>query len=247
MAKFVKWLGVGLGWAFGGPIGAILGYALGSAFQGLSKKELDEFKNSREGYSGTQSGDFEVALLILSSTVIKADGKILQAELDFVRDHFVKMYGKERANQSFRLFKEIIKNKDISIRQVSMQISNHMDHASRLQLLHFLFGIAKADGAVSEDEVKTIKTIAGYLYINQNDFESIKAMFYDDTENAYKILEITKSSSNEDVKKSYRRMARKFHPDRVHHLGEEHVQGAKEKFQKVQDAYGKIKKERGFS
>ncbi|MEN8139158.1 MAG: TerB family tellurite resistance protein [Bacteroidota bacterium] len=247
MAKFVKWIGAGLGWAFGGPIGAILGYALGSAFHGMSQNDIEDFQKSREGYTGTQSGDFEVSLLVLSAAVIKADGKTTQPELDFVRNHFVQMYGKERANQAFRLFKEIINNQNISIRQVSMQIAHHMDHASRLQLLHFLFGIAKADGHVSKDEVHTIKTISGYLYISPQDFGSIKAMFYDDTENAYKILEVTKASSDDDVKKAYRRMARKYHPDRVHHLGEEHMQGAKEKFQKVQEAYEKIKNERGFS
>jgi DnaJ like chaperone protein len=246
MAKFVKWLGAGLGWAFGGPIGAILGYALGSAFQGMSQSEIDEFQDTRRGHTGTQSGDFEVALLILSSSVIKADGKVSQSELDFVRNYFVQMYGVDRANQSFRLFKEIINNQNVSIRQVSMQIAQHMDHASRLQLIHFLFGIAKADGHVSNEEVNTIRTIAGYLYVSQGDFNSIMAMFHDDTESYYKILEVTKDSTNDEIKKAYRKMARKYHPDRVQHLGDEHIQGAKEKFQKVQEAYDKIKKERGI-
>ena len=246
MAKFVKWLGAGLGWAFGGPIGAILGYALGAAFQGMSQNDIDEFQQNREGQTGTQSGDFEIALLILSSSVIKADGKVVQSELDFVRGYFVQMYGKDRANQAFKLFKEIINNQEVSIRQVSMQIAHHMDHASRLQLLHFLFGIAKADGHVSKEEVAMIKTIAGYLYVSQNDFSSIKAMFVDDIEGYYKILEVSKSSSVDEVKKAYRKMARKYHPDRVQHLGEEHMIGAKEKFQKVQEAYEKIKNEKGF-
>jgi len=246
MAGFVKWISAGLGWALGGPIGAILGYALGSAFQGFSEQDIDEYKQSRQGYSGTQSGDFEISLLILSAAVIKADGKVLQSELDYVRNYFIQMYGKERANQSFRLFKEIINNKNISIRQVSQQIAQHMDHASRLQLVHFLFGIAKADGYVSDEEVDKIKTISGYLYVSINDFNSIKAMFVDDTESAYKILEVSKSSSPEEIKKAYRRLARKYHPDRVQHLGEEHVQGAKEKFQNIQEAYNKIKKEKQF-
>ena len=246
MAKYIKWLSAGLGWAFGGPIGAILGYALGSAFQGMDQNDIDEFQRSRQGQTGTQSGDFEVALLILSSAVIKADGKVAQSELDFVRGYFVQMYGKDRANQAFKLFKEIINNQDISVRQVSMQIAHHMDHASRLQLIHFLFGIAKADGHVSPDEVVVIKTIAGYLYVSQNDFNSINAMFVDDTESYYKILDISKNSSPDEIKKAYRKMARKYHPDRVQHLGEEHIAGAKEKFQKVQEAYEKIKKEKGF-
>ena len=84
----------------------------------------------------------------MASIVIKADGKIDQRELDFVALKFVDMYGKERANNAFKLFKGIIK-KEVSARQVCMQIRQHMPHASRLQLLHFLFGIAKADASVA--------------------------------------------------------------------------------------------------
>src|SRR5690606_41501714 len=120
----------------------------------------------------TQSSDYEVSLLILASRVIKADGKQDQRELDYVRMQFVNMYGKERANHAFKLFKEINKQQHISTRQVCLQIRQMMEHASRLQLIHFLFGIAKADAAVTEDEVYQIYTIAGYLGINHNDYES---------------------------------------------------------------------------
>ena len=155
------------------------------------------------------------------------------------------MYGSERANNAFKLFKGIVK-KQVSARQVCMQIRQHMPHASRLQLIHFLFGIAKADGYVSEPEVEEIKKIAGYLYINPYDFESIKAMFYDASGNAYKILEIQKSASDAQVKAAYRKMVKKYHPDKLRDLGDEHLQGAREKFQSIQDAYEQIKKERGI-
>ena len=121
-----------------------------------------------------------------------------------------------------------------------------MSHSSRLQLLHFLFGIAKADDYVSKSEVEEIRKIAGYLYINQQDFESIKAMFYDASGNAYKILEISTTASDDEVKKAYRKMAKKYHPDKVQDLGKEHSIGAKEKFQSIQAAYENIKKERGL-
>ena len=127
-----------------------------------------------------------------------------------------------------------------------MQIQQMMDHASRLQLLHFLFGIAKADGMVIESEVNQIHTISGYLGISARDFESIKAMFYNSTDNSYKILEITKEATVEEIKAAYRKMAKKYHPDRVIHLGDEHQKGAVDKFRQVQDAYEKLKAERGF-
>ncbi|MBT8376007.1 MAG: TerB family tellurite resistance protein [Bacteroidia bacterium] len=260
--SFSKWIGAALGWSFGGPLGAIIGLALGSMLDGAVDEAgplLGERQNkrSRQRYGQrsrnttytqqpkTQSGDFEVSLLVLASIVIKADDKQDQRELDYVRNQFTSMYGKERANHAFKLFKNINKQ-NISTRKVCNQIREMMDHPSRLQLIHFLFGIAKADGFVTEPEIKQIYTIAGYLNINYKDFESIKAMFFNTKKNAYKILEIDKSVSDDEVKKAYRRMAKKYHPDRVAHLGDEHKQGAEEKFRQVQEAYEYIQNERGF-
>ena len=192
MGNFVKWLGAGLGFTLGGPIGSILGFAVGNLIDGFSKGDVEIAKNYRETGRTTQSGDFEISLLLLSSIVIKADGRTDERELAYVRNHFKKMYGEERANNAFKLFKIFIKNNKVSTRQISEQIRQNLTHASRLQLIHFLFGIAKSDGVVVEAEINSIKIIAGYLYINQYDFESIKAMFYDSSESSYLILEIEK-------------------------------------------------------
>ena len=245
---FSKWIGASIGWSFGGPIGAIIGLALGSVVDAMGNREATTQTRGRRAFQHrqTKSGDFEISLLILSSIVIKADGKQDQRELDFVRQQFVGMYGKERANHAFKLFKNINKQTNISTRQVCLQIKQMMDHPSRLQLMHFLFGIAKADGLVTEDEVRLIHTIAGYLGISARDFESIKAMFYSSRENAYKILEIAKTATDIEIKKAYRKMAKKYHPDKVMHLGKEHQKGAKEKFRQVQEAYEQLQKERGF-
>jgi len=262
-----KWLGASLGWSFGGPIGAIIGLALGSLVDGLAsgkgtpllgdwQTEQRQHQRRKQGSyrterrqtrqrPQTQPGDFEVSLLILASIVIKADGKQDQRELDYVRKYFVQTYGKDRANHAFKLFKNIV-SQNVSTRQVSMQIKRMMDHSSRLQLLHFLFGIAKADGIVTDDEIRQIYTISGYMGISSRDFESIKAMFYNSRENAYKILEISKNATDDEVKKAYRRMAKKYHPDKLEHLGKEHQKGAEEKFRQVQQAYETIQKERGF-
>lgn len=258
--SFSKWIGGALGWSLGGPIGAIIGLAIGSLIDSVSDGKnspyLGEGQRTQRGrrttYSSrpqrpqTQSGDFEVSLLILATIVIKADGKQDQRELDFVRQQFVNMYGKERANHAFALFKNISKQNNISTRLVSLQIKQMMDHPSRLQLMHFLFGIAKADGIVTEDEVSQIYTIAGYLGISSRDYESIKAMFYNSSDNAYKILEIDKNTTDDAIKKAYRTMAKKYHPDKVIHLGKEHQIGAEEKFRQVQEAYEHLQKERGF-
>ncbi len=254
MSSFAKFIGASLGWSLGGPIGGILGFALGSLIDGFTGLE-DNFSKQRHGQKATKSGDFEISLLILAAVVIKADGKIDRRELDFVRRNFISMYGKEKANRAFKLFNGILKE-DISTRQVCIQIRQHMSHASRLQLLHFLFGIAKADGAVSHVEIQIIKTISVYLYINNRDFESIRAMFSSasrgrssggyTSSTAYKILEITKKATNAEVKKAYRRLVKKHHPDKLRHLGEEYQKGAEDKFRQIQKAYEQIQKDRGM-
>ncbi|MDP3312844.1 TerB family tellurite resistance protein [Lutibacter sp.] len=246
MANFVKWIGAGLGFTLGGPIGSVLGFVLGSVLSGFSKQDIEQVRQYRSASANAQSGDFEISLLLLSAVVIKADGKVNQTELNFVRQHFIVMYGEERANNAFKLFKGFTENNDFSTRQVCIQIRQNLSHAARLQLLHFLFGIAKADGIVSELEIGAIKTLAGYLNINHNDFESIKAMFYESVNNAYVILEIDKNVSNEEVKLAYRKMVKKHHPDKLQHLGDEHVKGAEDKFKEVQKAYEQIKSERNM-
>ncbi|GAB1855329.1 hypothetical protein MHTCC0001_01620 [Flavobacteriaceae bacterium MHTCC 0001] len=258
--SFSKWIGGALGWSFGGPIGAIIGLAIGSVIDSMtdsSQPLLGERQTGRQGRPRTtyrtqprqrpqtQSGDFEVSLLVLASVIIKADGVQDQRELDYVRKQFVTMYGKERANHAFKLFKGISKQ-NVSVRPVCLQIRQMMDHPSRLQLIHFLFGIAKADGTVTQDEERQIYTMAGYLGISAKDYESIKAMFYSSKENAYKILEIDKNATVDEIKKAYRKMAKKYHPDRLVHLGKEHQAGAEEKFRQVQEAYEQLQKELGF-
>ena len=71
-------------------------------------------------------------------------------------------------------------------------------------------------------------------------------MFYNDSESTYKILEIDKQATDIDIKAAYWKMAKKHHPDKVKHLGEEHLKGAEEKFLNIQEAYEQIKKERGL-
>lgn len=246
MAKFGKWIGGGLGWALGGPIGALLGYALGSVVD-RARVDIDDSTGAgRQARYTTSSGDFGMSLLILSAAVMKADGKVMKSELNYVKTFLNKQFGPGKTAEFMRVLQELLK-KDISTRNVCMQIRYNMQHPLRLQLLHFLFGIAKADGYVDKKEVDTIHSISSYMGISAKDFESIKAMFWKDTDSAFKILEIDKSASDSEVKKAYRKMAIKYHPDKVSQLGEDVQKAAKEKFQSVQEAYEQIKKERGIS
>src|SRR5690606_35994511 len=149
---------------------------------------------------------------------------------DYVRRYFVSTYGKDRANAIFRTFNEVVKKREVSAERICNYLNQRTRYEVRLQLLHFLFGIAQADGTLRPAEIDKISEIAGYFRVSQIDFESIKAMFVKSADNAYKILEIEKSVTNEEVKRAYRTMAKKYHPDRVNTENEAIKKGAEEKF-----------------
>ena len=240
MTKYGKWIAGGLGWTFFGPIGAILGFTLGSLIDASSEI------STGTSVAKTTKGDFTVSLVILIAAVMKADGKILKSELEYVKTFFRKNFGEDATSELLVLLRDTLK-KDVPVYQVSEQIRMNLDYSSRLQLFHMLFGLANADGDVHEAELDILNIIARHLGINLKDKESIKSMFIEDTESAYKILEVDRNATNEELKKAYRRMAMKYHPDKVSYLGEDVQKAANEKFKKVNEAFEKIKKERNFN
>ncbi|MDA3954154.1 MAG: TerB family tellurite resistance protein [Bacteroidales bacterium] len=239
MAKFGKWIGGGLGWVVGGPIGAIIGFTIGSLI------ETSDLNKTTERTTTTPGG-FAMTMLVLVAAVMKADGKVLKSELNYVKKYFVQSFGEESAVEAIKMLRDIL-TQNIPIQSVGIQIKQNLDYASRLQLLHLLFGVSQSDGQVELSELNTISQIAGYMNVSSKDFESIKSMFVANVDSAYKILEIDRNANEDEIKKAYRKMAVKFHPDKVSHLGEDFQKQAKEKFQKVNDAYEKIKKEKNIN
>jgi len=235
-----KWLWGGLGWALGGPIGAIIGFALGS----ITEVQVSQTRSLGTGSSNTP-GDFGTSLLVLCAVLMKADNQLLKSELDYVKQFFVRQFGVESTQERMLLFREILKQ-DIPLQPVCDQIRQHLDYSSRLELMHLLFGLAATDGNVNEAELHILKQIGDYTNIQTNDFLSLQAMFVKNKEAAYQILEIETTVSDEEVKKAYRKMAMKYHPDKVHHLGPEFQKDAQEKFRKINEAYETVKKERNI-
>jgi DnaJ like chaperone protein len=241
MGIFGKWLGGGLGFVMGGPIGGLLGFLVGSM---IDSTTVESSTYTSKSVSTTQ-GDFGMSLLVLVAAVMKADGKVVKSELDYVKQFFVRQFGQESAREALLMLKDILRQ-EIPVRDVCLQISRNMDYSSRLQLLHLLFNVSLADTTIHPSEVDIIQRISGYLGVNSNDFLSIKNMFIPETDSSYKILEIDPASSNDDVKKAFRRMAMKYHPDKVSHLGDDFRKTADEKFKKVNEAYDRIKRERNM-
>ena len=266
-----KWIGGLLGWVAYGPIGALLGYFLGSFID----KSIDAarqigsgsasgsgsrttYTRTGGGYTQTQTGSsrpysnteqrnsFFVSLLVLSSAVIRADGKTLQSEIDVVKDFIRRNFGQNAVDEAVRVLYSL-SNQQIDVYSVGTQIADNMNYSQRLQLFHYLTQIAIADGDFSKKEKDVLEAIGGAIRLNSSDISSIIAMFYKDKESAYAVLEVSPSASDDEVKAAYRRMAMKYHPDKVATLGAEVQKAAEEKFRKIQEAYETIKKERGIN
>ncbi len=252
-----KWIFGSLGFALTGPLGAVLGFALGSIIDGAT--DLNSRSSGPGGGQRSSSGpgqarshqstagDVALSLVVLTAAVMKADGAATQRELGHARNFFNRQFGPLHAAELLRLLRETLV-RTIPLREVCEQMRSHLAHAERLQLLHFLIGLAHADGSLDRAEKQVIQDIAFYLGISEKDLASLHAMFgvRVTTSSAYAVLEVEPKVSDEEVKKAYRRMVVKHHPDKVAHLGEQFQKDASEKFKKVQEAWEAVKKERGL-
>lgn len=236
--RYGRWIAGGLGFWLGGPIGAIIGYAVGTLVEKGDIIGTEQTQNPQEG--------FRVCLIVLVAAVMKADGVVKKSELDYVKNFFIKNFGVEATKDAMLLLRDILQ-KHISVDEVGRHIGANLDYNTRLQLLHFLYGIGKADGVLDEKELLIIDQIAFAMGISGADMTSTKAMYYDDINSAYDVLEISSTVADDDVKRAYRSAAVKYHPDKVAHLGADVQKNATERFKHVNEAYDKIKKARGMA
>lgn len=255
-----KWiLGVGAFLLFKNFFAAIIGFIIGSTIdnyhhiiaQMRSQAEAEgrEYTNEElfQLYQQRSRGsDVQTILMALSAAVMKADGKVLKAELDYVKAFFTQQFGSNFNASHLKVLKQFLDAPSIPLEEICRDIRMRMQPEVRIQLVHYLFGIAKSDGNVSDAEINVIRRISDLFGIGSSDFESVKNMFYRDVNSDYKVLGIEPSATDDEVKKAYRQMAIKFHPDKVASMGEDFQKGAKEKFQRIQDSYEAIKKSRGF-
>ena len=243
-----KWILGTLGFVVGGPIGSIIGVLIASLFE---KSGVDNQASSRTSRTSraqrTTAGDVNVSIIVLIACVIKSDGRVLKSEINYIKPFLLRTFGEAGAKQALLLLKELLKQ-DIDAKAVAQQIGQHINYSTRLELVHLLLAIANADGEIHALELQTISSIAEYMSIQDADYQSILALYQrrKDTNWAYTALEITPSATNEEVKKAYRRMAMKYHPDKVANAGEEIRQQATDKFRAINEAYEHIKQQRGI-
>ena len=260
-----KWLFGFLGWAFFGPIGALLGFLAGAAADVMGGNLLGggeddttyrpgggytgggystSGRTSSEDYRNGQRNSFMMSLLVLATAVIKADGRLSDAELQNVKNFIRTNFGDQAASQSESIVRQLMA-KDINIYEVGAQIRTYMNYSQRLQLFQYLVQLAQCDGMV-QAELDVLDSIASAIGLSNTDRDSLLNMYRQQADSAYKVLGIEPTATDEEVRKAYKRMALKYHPDKVATLGEDVQKAAEEKFKKVQQAYEQIKKERGM-
>lgn len=239
---FGKWIVGALGWAIFGPIGGILGYFFTSRLERFAEAAVANGEDET-WYQG-QRNSFLMSLLVLSASVIKADGRTTSQELSTLRSFFTRNFGEQAGNEAVEIVRELL-NKEYNLYEVCSQIRSCMDYSQRLQLYHYLVALGASDG-LHQREVDILETIATYIGLSKSEVDSIFAQFRPTSDSNYRVLEITPDATDEEVKKAYRKMAVKYHPDKVATLGEDVQKAAEEKFKAVSKAYENICRERGI-
>lgn len=253
--KLGKWIGGAMGFIAMGPLGALAGFFIGRLFDRASEEE--EATATGESSAEGQRNSFLFSLLVMASYIIRADRRIMHSEMEFVRQFLRTRFGEgaviEGEQILLRLFEEA-KNMDAmvpggykkTIEDCGAQIAANMSYEQRLQLLSFLVQIAQSDGKICADEILALRDVVQAIGLSAQELDSLIHLRGDSLEEAYQVLEITPSATDEEVKAAYRRLALKHHPDRVAALGEDVRRAAEEKFQQINNAKEKIYKARGL-
>ena len=237
-----KWIAGALGWAMFGPIGGILGFYFASRVERLAEASVAYGED--QTWNQGQRNSFLMSLLVLSASVIKADGKTSSQELSTLRSFFTRNFGAQAGNEAEEIVRELL-TKDYNLYEVCGQIRSCMDYSQRLQLYHYLVSLAACDGLL-QSEMDILEVIASYIGLSKSEVNSIFAQFRPGNDSNYRVLEITPDATDDEVKKAYRKMAVKYHPDKVATLGEDVQKAAEEKFKAVNQAYEAICRERGI-
>ena len=262
-----KWIGGILGFMSGGPLGALAGIVLGGVFESmLDAVNTPETQGTFDGQSGYESqtygsrvnygqrNSFLFSLLVLASYIIKADGKVMHSEMEMVRNMLGQNFGASARQQGDEILRRLFdEQKRVgasafrnTVADCCRQIAQNMDYSQRLQLLNFLVMISQADGRVDAMEVTAMKECAQWLQMSADEVDSMLGLGKDDLESAYRVLGVSPSATDDEVKRAYRRLALEHHPDKVAALGEDIRKAAEKKFQEINAAKERIWKARGL-
>lgn len=255
-----KIIGVLLGYYFFGIFGAFFGYLVGSfidRYLAYGAGAINPFTNAH------RQTVFIETVFILMGKLAKADGRISEDEINHVENFMQKLgMSLDHRQLAIALFKEgAAPDFDITPKlNEFMSICGHT-HNLKQMLLIYLIVMGISDGHLDAAEESLLKGVAlhlGYdqpafrqlldMVINQSHFAGGQATSATALEDAYKALGVSKESSDQDIKRAYRKLISQYHPDKLMGQGvpEDMIAMATAQAQEVQAAYDLIKKSRNM-
>lgn len=220
-------IGGAFGWAFGGPVGAVVGGLLGDRVGGGKKK----------------GGDAAVSLAVLLAAVTKAGAGATGEDTLGVRSFLAGSFGAENADDLMQIYGRAL-DMDLDLDAIAAQLRGALDGPSRLELLHALFRLVAPEGP-SSPRAALVRETGAKLGIDSEETRRIEAFYRTDEDRAYAVLGARRNAPPDEIKRKYRELAKKYHPDRVAHLGDEFRALAEERFKAIRDAYETIETKNG--
>ncbi len=233
-----------------GIAGIILLVAIFWGFSYWMQKKVATYEQSQ-----SESRNRFVWLLVhVLMHTAKIDGRITKDEIQTIHRFF--QYNLHYNQTQMLWVKEIIKeatSSSPSLDSLLEEFKSTFAYEPRLILLELVFQILYTKKDVPEDELQIARRIAAYLAISAYDQRTIEARFKygrqyttapgrDTVDRHYATLGLNKGASMEEIKKAYRKLSMKYHPDKVRHLGEEFQKIAEEKMKEINGAYEYFKK-----
>ncbi|MEW5905061.1 MAG: co-chaperone DjlA [Pseudomonadota bacterium] len=255
-----KLLGIILGYLLFGWIGAFLGFLLGIVIDRVRAFGQGAFNPLR---AALRQAVFLETVFIAMGKLAKADGRVSEAEIAHTEVLMNKLGMSEgHRQQAIALFKQGASGEsDIyEVCRRFMATCGHTHHLKEM-LLVYLIVMAMADGEYHPEEEKLLMEIAGHLgygpqafkrlldmVLNQAHFASGQGSGEAALAEAYKALGVSAESSDAEVKRAYRKLMSKHHPDKLMGQGlpEDMIKVATEQAKEIQLAYDLVSKQRGM-
>lgn len=243
-----------LGLFLGGPLGAIAGAALGHHLIDKKQRILARLYGARQEprleYAEQAQAAYFVSLFSILGKIAKIDGVVTRDEIavvqKFIKELQIPETEKQFAKQIFNEAKDSKYSLEDFADQLYQATRNHSNIL--LSFVDLLFRVVVADGTFHPAEESSLKSITRIFGISYEQYNNLKAAYFNDLDKYYRVLNCNPESSNEEIKSNYKKLVKDFHPDTIVSKGlpEEFTDFASKRFGEIQDAYDKIRKERNF-
>jgi DnaJ like chaperone protein len=210
-------------------------------FSGIIKKVLFNNKiRSRLNNSTADHSRFVDILIHILVHAVNADGHVDTREVQTIKDFFrVSMHYKQVEMMWVDdLINNALKN-TYPLDDICREFEKSFNYEARLILLELVFKVICADGFIADSERRFVAKLLSLLHITEIDYSRIASVYDKDlaSDEHYAVLGLKRGASKEEIKKAYKDASKKYHPDKVYHLGEEFREVAEEKMRAINKAY----------